>query len=156
MIFTLKQKIQYMSNTWHIQTTVTLHMALWKIKIHWLLSFYIYFVCLWLLNSVYFSLQIHFVPLMTHNHSSILRNDGRVVIVGGGGNCFSFGTHFNKGLTFLDISTEINWQNGLLFISSYFSLLTLARRYTIMQQIPVTSHYIISLAQWILQIVEVW
>lgn len=33
--------------------------------------------------------------LMLHNHTTALTADNRLVIIGGGGNCFSFGTHFN-------------------------------------------------------------
>ena len=33
---------------------------------------------------------------MLHNHCSILQDSGTITVVGGGGNCFSFGTHFNK------------------------------------------------------------
>lgn len=36
------------------------------------------------------------VPLpLLHGHTSHLLTNGDVVIIGGGGNCFSFGTHFN-------------------------------------------------------------
>eukprot|EP00794_Sanderia_malayensis_P003810 gene3810-4338_t len=35
-------------------------------------------------------------PIMLCNHTSNVINDDQIVIVGGGGNCFSFGTHFNK------------------------------------------------------------
>ncbi|XP_078085374.1 tRNA wybutosine-synthesizing protein 4 [Mustelus asterias] len=35
-------------------------------------------------------------PLMLHNHSSVLLlKERQVLIIGGGGNCFSFGTHLN-------------------------------------------------------------
>ena len=33
--------------------------------------------------------------LMCHNHSSFIVNNS-LWIIGGGGNCFSFGTHYNK------------------------------------------------------------
>ncbi|CAN8005666.1 unnamed protein product [Ixodes pacificus] len=46
-------------------------------------------------------------PFMTFGHTSVLTKDctGRqiVVIVGGGGNCFSFGTHFNRQVALLDV-----------------------------------------------------
>ncbi|CAN8001515.1 unnamed protein product [Ixodes hexagonus] len=46
-------------------------------------------------------------PFMTFGHASVLTTDatGRrtVVIVGGGGNCFSFGTHFNRHVALLDV-----------------------------------------------------
>ncbi|XP_003382658.1 PREDICTED: tRNA wybutosine-synthesizing protein 4-like [Amphimedon queenslandica] len=35
------------------------------------------------------------LPLL-HGHSSHLMDDGNVVCIGGGGNCFSFGTHLNE------------------------------------------------------------
>jgi len=34
--------------------------------------------------------------LMFHRHTSLQTEDGQVLIFGGGGNCFSFGTHLNK------------------------------------------------------------
>ncbi|NWI57022.1 TYW4 protein, partial [Calyptomena viridis] len=35
-------------------------------------------------------------PLMLHNHSSVLLpNEKELLVIGGGGNCFSFGTHLN-------------------------------------------------------------
>ncbi|XP_072335487.1 tRNA wybutosine-synthesizing protein 4 isoform X1 [Scyliorhinus torazame] len=34
-------------------------------------------------------------PLMLHNHSSVLVKERQVLVIGGGGNCFSFGTHLN-------------------------------------------------------------
>ncbi|XP_067843944.1 tRNA wybutosine-synthesizing protein 4 isoform X2 [Heptranchias perlo] len=35
-------------------------------------------------------------PLMLHNHSSVLlAEEHQVLVIGGGGNCFSFGTHLN-------------------------------------------------------------
>lgn len=47
---------------------------------------------------------------MLHNHGSVLldgEDKGRVLIVGGGGNCFSFGTHLNKNITSIDLSDII-------------------------------------------------
>jgi len=46
--------------------------------------------------------------LMYHNSVSILLDDVtgdrvQLLLVGGGGNCFSFGTHLNKCLTLLTI-----------------------------------------------------
>uniref|UniRef100_A0A7M5ULR4 Uncharacterized protein n=1 Tax=Clytia hemisphaerica TaxID=252671 RepID=A0A7M5ULR4_9CNID len=54
-------------------------------------------------------------PLMFHNHQSLLltrgregcEKEGRLLVVGGGGNCFSFGTHFNRCVVSLDLSDEI-------------------------------------------------
>ncbi|XP_077984404.1 tRNA wybutosine-synthesizing protein 4-like [Glandiceps talaboti] len=34
-------------------------------------------------------------PIMLHNHSCHLLSKTKVCVIGGGGNCFSFGTHFN-------------------------------------------------------------
>ena len=42
--------------------------------------------------------------LMYHRHCSVMLPDGRIVILGGGGNCFSFGTHLNFTPVVLDIS----------------------------------------------------
>ena len=42
--------------------------------------------------------------LMYHRHCSATLPDGRIVILGGGGNCFSFGTHLNFTPVVLDIS----------------------------------------------------
>jgi tRNA wybutosine-synthesizing protein 4 len=35
-------------------------------------------------------------PLMIHNHQGHVLDENNILIVGGGGNCFSFGTHINK------------------------------------------------------------
>ena len=37
--------------------------------------------------------------LMYHSHSSVIRHS-RLVVLGGGGNCFSFGTHYNTSVQF--------------------------------------------------------
>ncbi|KAH7974475.1 hypothetical protein HPB49_015783 [Dermacentor silvarum] len=46
-------------------------------------------------------------PFMTFGHSSVLIEDSdkssRILIVGGGGNCFSFGTHFNHNVASIDL-----------------------------------------------------
>ncbi|XP_029446751.1 tRNA wybutosine-synthesizing protein 4 [Rhinatrema bivittatum] len=45
-------------------------------------------------------------PLMLHNHSSVLLQDERhLLILGGGGNCFSFGTHLNRQPVLLDLTS---------------------------------------------------
>nr|XP_033790156.1 tRNA wybutosine-synthesizing protein 4 isoform X2 [Geotrypetes seraphini] len=45
-------------------------------------------------------------PLMLHNHSSVLlQEENRLLILGGGGNCFSFGTHLNRHLVLLDLAS---------------------------------------------------
>ncbi|NXN95323.1 TYW4 protein, partial [Rhinopomastus cyanomelas] len=44
-------------------------------------------------------------PLMLHNHSSVLLpHEKELVLIGGGGNCFSFGTHLNPEPLLLDLS----------------------------------------------------
>ncbi|KAJ1121157.1 hypothetical protein NDU88_009284 [Pleurodeles waltl] len=44
-------------------------------------------------------------PLMLHNHSSILLPDETsLMVLGGGGNCFSFGTHLNHQPVLLDLA----------------------------------------------------
>lgn len=43
--------------------------------------------------------------LMLHNHCSVMVNDETFVVIGGGGNCFSFGTHFNTHLFKVNIPT---------------------------------------------------
>ncbi|XP_035689312.1 tRNA wybutosine-synthesizing protein 4-like [Branchiostoma floridae] len=43
-------------------------------------------------------------PIMVHNHTSYLLSKDELLIIGGGGNCFSFGTHLNNGPLTLDIS----------------------------------------------------
>ncbi|KAM6316788.1 tRNA wybutosine-synthesizing protein 4-like [Aegotheles albertisi] len=45
-------------------------------------------------------------PLMLHNHSSVfLRNEEELLLIGGGGNCFSFGTHLNPDPVSLSLSS---------------------------------------------------
>ncbi|XP_055989418.1 tRNA wybutosine-synthesizing protein 4 [Sorex fumeus] len=45
-------------------------------------------------------------PLMLHNHTSILLpEEQEILLLGGGGNCFSFGTYFNPHIVSLDISS---------------------------------------------------
>jgi len=44
-----------------------------------------------------------FQPLMLHNHASFLGSDREIIIFGGGGNCFSFGTYFNAGIISIDV-----------------------------------------------------
>uniref|UniRef100_A0A8C5T593 tRNA wybutosine-synthesizing protein 4 n=1 Tax=Malurus cyaneus samueli TaxID=2593467 RepID=A0A8C5T593_9PASS len=44
-------------------------------------------------------------PLMLHNHSSVfLPDEKEVLVIGGGGNCFSFGTHLNPEPVSLSLS----------------------------------------------------
>lgn len=40
---------------------------------------------------------------MLHGHQSILLNNGQLTIIGGGGNCFSFGTHLNNAVNFINL-----------------------------------------------------
>ncbi|XP_072179153.1 tRNA wybutosine-synthesizing protein 4-like [Diadema setosum] len=43
-------------------------------------------------------------PLMLHNHTSHWRREeGCILVIGGGGNCFSFGTHLNRSPVLIDI-----------------------------------------------------
>ncbi|XP_068864492.1 tRNA wybutosine-synthesizing protein 4 [Aphelocoma coerulescens] len=45
-------------------------------------------------------------PLMLHNHSSVfLPNEKELLVIGGGGNCFSFGTHLNPEPVALRLSS---------------------------------------------------
>ncbi|XP_075388293.1 tRNA wybutosine-synthesizing protein 4 [Tenrec ecaudatus] len=45
-------------------------------------------------------------PLMLHNHTSILLpEEPKLLLLGGGGNCFSFGTYFNPYTLTLDLSS---------------------------------------------------
>jgi len=41
---------------------------------------------------------------MLHRHSSTYLGDDKFLIIGGGGNCFSFGTHLNITPVILDLS----------------------------------------------------
>ncbi|KAJ8314208.1 hypothetical protein KUTeg_008769 [Tegillarca granosa] len=41
--------------------------------------------------------------LMLHRHTSLYTGTGKFMIIGGGGNCFSFGTHLNKSPIIMDI-----------------------------------------------------
>lgn len=41
---------------------------------------------------------------MLFNHSSALQDEkNRIIVSGGGGNCFSFGTHFNQDFLVIDL-----------------------------------------------------
>ncbi|NXQ30077.1 TYW4 protein, partial [Alaudala cheleensis] len=45
-------------------------------------------------------------PLMLHNHSSVfLPDEKELLVIGGGGNCFSFGTHLNPEPVVLSLSS---------------------------------------------------
>lgn len=44
---------------------------------------------------------------MLHKHTSILLDDRSIMLLGGGGNCFSFGTHLNSTPVILDISKAL-------------------------------------------------
>ncbi|XP_070554287.1 tRNA wybutosine-synthesizing protein 4-like isoform X2 [Ptychodera flava] len=46
-------------------------------------------------------------PIMLHNHSSHLLSGTELCIIGGGGNCFSFGTHLNISPTVLDFKSIV-------------------------------------------------
>ncbi|KAH9363990.1 hypothetical protein HPB48_005257 [Haemaphysalis longicornis] len=47
-------------------------------------------------------------PFMTSGHTSVLVRDSdsgaRILVIGGGGNCFSFGTHFNRHIAVIDLN----------------------------------------------------
>ncbi|KFV46784.1 Leucine carboxyl methyltransferase 2, partial [Tyto alba] len=48
-------------------------------------------------------------PLMLHNHSSVfLPNEKELLLIGGGGNCFSFGTHLNPEPVLLSLSNILS------------------------------------------------
>ena len=48
-------------------------------------------------------------PLMLHNHQSVFWEDSQgIVVFGGGGNCFSFGTHLNEFPVLIDL--PLPWQ----------------------------------------------
>ena len=47
---------------------------------------------------------------MLHNHSSeVIDNETAVLVVGGGGNCFSFGTAFNSYVVRIDLQ-QFRWE----------------------------------------------
>ncbi|GAB1601190.1 tRNA wybutosine-synthesizing protein 4-like [Argonauta hians] len=41
--------------------------------------------------------------IMLHGHQSELLNNDRLLVIGGGSNCFSFGTHLNKSMFYIDL-----------------------------------------------------
>lgn len=49
------------------------------------------------------------IPLMLHNHISFIHKD-ILLILGGGGNCFSFGTHLNAS----PVSICLDWSKSLV------------------------------------------
>ena len=56
-------------------------------------------------DKILFSLpsEVEGELLMCHSHGSVIINDTELWVIGGGGNCFSFGTHYNEVFKF-DIS----------------------------------------------------
>ena len=42
--------------------------------------------------------------VMLHNHTSVAIDNHRILILGGGGNCFSFGTHLNSSPIIMDLT----------------------------------------------------
>jgi tRNA wybutosine-synthesizing protein 4 len=57
-------------------------------------------------NNIAFYLQVQnpACPIMLHNHSSeVVDNETAILVVGGGGNCFSFGTVFNSCMVRIDL-----------------------------------------------------
>jgi len=45
---------------------------------------------------------------MLHKHTSILLDNGTIMLLGGGGNCFSFGTHLNSTPVIVDVSKALS------------------------------------------------
>lgn len=46
---------------------------------------------------------------MLHNHSSVFLPDEKdLLLIGGGGNCFSFGTHLNPNPISLNLSSVLS------------------------------------------------
>ena len=54
-----------------------------------------------------FSLQKHHPDIMLINHTTHELENGDILIVGGGSNCFSFGTHFNSDCLKIKLSQLI-------------------------------------------------
>ena len=48
------------------------------------------------------------LPLLV-NHASCLDKNGRILIVGGGTNCFSFGMHLNNSIFQISLKNIQNW-----------------------------------------------
>ncbi|XP_059175408.1 tRNA wybutosine-synthesizing protein 4-like [Physella acuta] len=46
--------------------------------------------------------------LMFHRHTSILLDSDDIIVLGGGGNCFSFGTHLNRTPVILSVESCLN------------------------------------------------
>lgn len=44
---------------------------------------------------------------MLHNHSTVPISEDEILILGGGGNCFSFGTHLNSEPLILKFSSSL-------------------------------------------------
>uniref|UniRef100_A0A8C0BC04 tRNA wybutosine-synthesizing protein 4 n=1 Tax=Buteo japonicus TaxID=224669 RepID=A0A8C0BC04_9AVES len=58
-----------------------------------------------LMTGLCLDYTINVWPLMLHNHSSVfLPNEKELLLIGGGGNCFSFGTHLNPEPVSLSLS----------------------------------------------------
>uniref|UniRef100_A0A8C0FVZ2 tRNA wybutosine-synthesizing protein 4 n=1 Tax=Bubo bubo TaxID=30461 RepID=A0A8C0FVZ2_BUBBB len=59
-----------------------------------------------LMTGLCLDYTINVWPLMLHNHSSVfLPNEKELLLIGGGGNCFSFGTHLNPEPVSLSLSS---------------------------------------------------
>ena len=55
-------------------------------------------------NHIPFQVQNPLCPIMLHNHSSeVIDSEAAILVVGGGGNCFSFGTAFNSCMIRIDL-----------------------------------------------------
>ncbi|XP_064614438.1 tRNA wybutosine-synthesizing protein 4-like [Liolophura sinensis] len=50
--------------------------------------------------------------VMYHKHSSIMVDSSRLMVIGGGGNCFSFGTHINTTPVVLDVGPCLRYSQG--------------------------------------------
>ena len=52
--------------------------------------------------------------LMFHRHSSVQTQSDQVLVFGGGGNCFSFGTHLNTTPVLLDLKHCLDFMDSTL------------------------------------------
>uniref|UniRef100_A0A7N6B3Z6 tRNA wybutosine-synthesizing protein 4 n=1 Tax=Anabas testudineus TaxID=64144 RepID=A0A7N6B3Z6_ANATE len=66
-------------------------------------------------SSVEFGLDTTSVPwpLMLHSFCSELTDSEELLLIGGGGNCFSFGTHFNPQPVTVDLRPVLGWKTSI-------------------------------------------